>query len=115
MRLSASAVANSFAWIMLIALIAVAFVLVVALGPFGLILIGLLTLFVCSAARLNEDTPTWRRAIYSARIEGQIRPEEKAALVAEKQRFLAPLRFFNWCGITLLAAGVAGFVWQQLH
>lgn len=58
MRIPASTIANATAWAVLICLIAVAFVVVVILGPFGLIVLGLLTLFVCTSVTLREDAPT---------------------------------------------------------
>ena len=57
MRISATAIANATARAVLIGLIAVSFVMVVILGPFGLILLGLFTLFICTSAQLRETTP----------------------------------------------------------
>ena len=42
-------------------------------------------------------------------------PEQRAAVDEARQLWLAPLRFYRWCGIILLLAGVAGFAWQRLQ
>jgi hypothetical protein len=115
MRLPIPDMANAAAWAILIVLIAVAFVLVVILGPFGLILISLLTLFVCTSVSLREDNPTWGPEVFKARIGSHGSPEQRAAQAAEREQALTPLRFYRWCGVVLLVAGIAGFVWQQLH
>jgi hypothetical protein len=115
MRHSPSTVANGTAWAILIGLIGVAFVLVVVLGPFGLILLGLFTLFICTSVQLREDTPTWGIEVFKARTARQVPPEQRAAMAEEKARSLAPLRFYRWCGVALLVAGTAGFAWQQVR
>jgi uncharacterized membrane protein YdcZ (DUF606 family) len=115
MRLSASTAANVFAWIVLIGLIAVAFVMVEILGPFGLVLLGLLTLFVCTQYHLNDDVPAWGTEVFRARMASRGSPEQRAAMREEKRVNMSPLRFYRWCGVVLLVAGVAGFVWQQLY
>jgi hypothetical protein len=40
-------------------LIAVAFVTLNLLGPFGLVILGLFVLIICTAVNLYEDVPTW--------------------------------------------------------
>jgi hypothetical protein len=115
MRIPASMVANVTAWAVLICLIAVAFVAVVILGPFGLIVLGLLTLFVCTSVSLREDAPTWGNGVFRSRMAKHNSPEQRAAVEEARRLSLAPLRFYRWCGIILLLAGVAGFAWQQLH
>jgi hypothetical protein len=115
MRISTSAMANATAWAALIGLIGVAFVMVVILGPFGLILLGLFTLFVCTSGQLRENTPMGGIGVFEARPASHSSPEQRAAMAEERGRFLAPLRFYRWCGVVLLIAGVAAFAWQQLH
>jgi hypothetical protein len=115
MRIPASGIANGTAWAVLICLIAVAFVIVVVLGPFGLIVLGLLTLFVCASASLREDTPTWGTEVFRSRMAKHSSPEQRAAGAEEKRHLLAPLRLYRWCGIVLLLVGVAAFAWQQLR
>jgi hypothetical protein len=115
MRVSTSTAANCTAWAILIGLIGVAFVLVIVLGPFGLILLGLLTLFICTSVQLREDTPTWGVEVFKARTASQVPPEQQAAMAEEKARSLAPLRFYRWCGVALLVTGIAGFAWQQVR
>jgi hypothetical protein len=115
MRIPASTVANGTAWAVLICLVAVAFVVVVILGPFGLIVLGLLTLFVCSSASLREDAPTWGTEVFRSRVAKHSSPEQRAAVDEARRLSLAPLRLYRWCGIMLLLAGFAGFAWQQLH
>ena len=68
MRFSVTGMANAVAWAVLFGLIAVAFVMVVILGPFGLVLLGLLTLFVCISVSLREENPTWGPEVFKARI-----------------------------------------------
>lgn len=115
MRLSTGTVANAVAWAALAGLIAVAFVTVVALGPFGLILLGLLTLFVCTSIDLREDTPTWGTEVFKARTGTRGSPEQRAAIAEERQQARAPLKFYRRCGGLLLVVGIAGFAWQQWH
>jgi hypothetical protein len=115
MRTPASTIANATAWGVLICLIAAAFVVVVILGPFGLIVLGLLTLFVCTSVNLREDAPTWGTEVFRSRMAKHSSPEQRAAVEEARQLSLAPLRFYRWCGIILLVAGIAGFAWQQLH
>jgi hypothetical protein len=115
MRVSAGAAANAVAWAVLIGLICIAFVMVVILGPFGLILLGLLTLFVCTSFALREDTPTWSTDVFKARFTSDSSPEQRAARAEERALGLAPLRFYRWCGVVLLVTGVAGFVWQRMQ
>jgi hypothetical protein len=112
MRFSAGTAANVFAWAILIVLIAVAFVMVQILGPFGLVVLGLLTLFVCTQYDLNDDVPSWGTHVFSARMTDRGSPEQRAALREEKRANLSPLRFYRWCGVVLLVAGLAGFAWQ---
>ena len=115
MRIPASTIANGTAWAVLICLIAVAFVMVVILGPFGLIVLGLLTLFVCTSVSLREDAPTSATEVFRSRMAKHSSPEQRAAVDEARRVSLAPLRFYRWCGIILLLAGVAGFAWQQSH
>jgi uncharacterized membrane protein YdcZ (DUF606 family) len=115
MQFSAISIANVVAWAVLVGLIGVAFVLVVILGPFGLILLGLAVLFVCTAMHGREDAPTSGTEVFRAQMVGQSSPEQRAALAEERERTLAPLKFYRWCGGALLVAGIAAFAWQQLH
>jgi hypothetical protein len=115
MRLPLAAIANAAALAILIGLTTLAFVMVLILGPFGLILLGLATLFVCTSISLRDDNPAWGTEVFKGRIGGLKTPEQRAAEAAEKEQTLAPLRFYRWCGIALVVAGSAGFAWQQLR
>jgi hypothetical protein len=115
MRIPVTTIANGTAWAVLICLIAVAFVVVVILGPFALIILGLLTLFICTSVSLREDAPTSGTEVFRLRMARHSSPEQRAAVDEARGLSLAPLRFYRWCGIMLLLAGVAGFAWQQLH
>jgi len=115
MLISPGTVANAAAWAILFGLIGVAFVLVVVLGPFGLILLGLFTLFVCTSVGLREDAPTWGTEVFKARTASHSSPEQRAAMAEERERSLAPLRFYRWCGVALIVVGIAGFAWMQSH
>ena len=76
----ATTIANATAWAVLVCLIAAAFVVVVILGPFGLIVLGLLTLFVCTSFSLREDAPTWGTEVFRARMAKHSSPEQRAAV-----------------------------------
>jgi hypothetical protein len=115
MRIPASTIANGAAWAVLLCLVAVAFVVVVILGPFGLIVLGLLTLFVCTSMSLREDAPASGTEVFRSGMAKHMSPEQRAAVDEARRVSLAPLRFYRWCGIILLLAGVAGFAWQLLH
>jgi hypothetical protein len=113
MRVSAATVATVFAWIVLIILIGVAFVMVEILGPFGLIVLGLIVLFIGTQYHLNDDVPAWGTEVFRARMARSGSPEQRAAMQEEKRMNMSPLRFYRWGGGVLLFAGIAGFVWQQ--
>jgi hypothetical protein len=115
MRFAPGTVANAAAWAVLLGLICIAFVLVIIWGPFVLILLGLLTLFVCTSVDLQQDAPTWGTEVFRARTQAPGSPEQRAAAREEKAQALAPLRFCRWCGVTLIVAGLAGFVWQLMR
>jgi hypothetical protein len=115
MRPSAATLANAAASVVLFGLLCVAFVAVIILGPFGLILLGLLTLFVCTSVSLREDSPSWNIEVFRAQLRDHGSPEQRAARAAEKTQFLTSLVFYRWCGVVLLVAGIAGFTWQRLQ
>jgi fatty acid desaturase len=96
MRLSQGSIANTAAWFILVALVGFPFVLVFVWGSFGLILLGLLTLFLCTSLGLREEST----------------PEDRAAQAEERKRSLGPLSFYRWFGVVLLAAGIAAFLWR---
>jgi hypothetical protein len=115
MRLASNTAANSFAWVAIICLVVFAGLTVILLGSFGLIVLGLATLFVCTRFSLDEDAPTWSTAAFQARMLASRSPEQRAAEEAARVEAMAPLRFYRWCGVVLLVAGIAGFVWQRWH
>jgi hypothetical protein len=115
MRFSGSTAANAAAWAVIIGLIGLACAMVVIIGPFGLILLGLFTLFVCTSINLREDAPTWGTDVFRARMTDYHSPEQRAAMLEEKRAFLSPLRFYGRCGIALVVAGILGFAWQQFR
>ena len=106
MRIDPAAITNAVAWVILLVLTGVAFVLVNTLGPFGLILLGLLTLYVCTAISLREDNPTWGVQVFRAQTENR-----RAPRLPDVQS----LKFCRLCGMVLLASGLAGFAWQHWH
>jgi hypothetical protein len=112
MRAPATMLVTVFAWTVLIVLIGVAFVMVEILGPFGLIVLGLIVLFVCTQYHLNDDVPAWGTEVFRARMASRGSPEQRAAMREEKRVTMSPLRFYRYGGVALLVAGVAGFVWQ---
>ena len=115
MRFSAATVANAAAWAVLAVLIAVVFVTVNLLGPAGLVLLGLFVLFICTAMNLYEDTPTWGTEVFKARIASHGSPEQRSAMFDAKRASLSPIRFCRRCGVVLVVAGAAGFIWQQVR
>jgi len=113
MRFSLGTTANVAAWAGNIGLACGAVVMVTRLGSLGLVLLGLLTLFVCTRFSLDQDAPTWGTEVFKARMANHKSPEQRAAMVEERQAAVSPLRFYRWCGILLTVARAAGFVWQQ--
>ncbi len=113
MRFSLGAVANIAAWAGIIGLACGAVVMVTRLGPVGLVLLGLLTLFICTRLSLDQDAPTWGTEVFKARMANHKSPEQRAAMVEERRAAVSPLRFYRWCGVLLTVAGAAGFAWQQ--
>ncbi len=113
MRLSLQAMANNAAWAIIIGLAGLAVVMVLILGPFGLILLGLMTMLVCTGFSLNDQVPTWGPAVFGAQTAQQDSPEQRAGMLEERRTTLLGLRFYRRCGILLVLAGAAGFAWQQ--
>lgn len=115
MRFSGIQIANVVSWVVLLGLIPMVFVMVAILGPFGLIMLGVATLFICTSINLYDDVPNANATVLKARFARRGSPEQRAALQADKQMRLSPLGFYRWCGIALLAAGIAGFIWQHVQ
>ncbi len=113
MRVSLASVANLTACAVLCGLAALAVVLVVLLGPFGLVLLGLLTLGICTGYTLDEHAPTWSAEVFHARMTNARSPEERAASAADRQAALSPIPFYRACGAVLVTAGLAGLAWQR--
>jgi hypothetical protein len=112
MRFSMGEAANLFAWTVILGLICAAGLMVVILGPFGLILLGLVVLFVCSQFSLNEEAAGGGLEVLKARLDRSASPEQRAAMLEQREENAGPLRFYRWYGAALLAAGVLGFAWQ---
>lgn len=109
------AIANALALLALLGLALAALLAVARLGPLGLVILGLLALFICSQVDLDDDAPTWGPAVFRARMARPVSPEQRAAIKAERQAALSPLRFYRICGIVLVVAGAVGFAWEQLR
>ncbi len=112
MKVSAGAAANAAAWAVVALLIAAAIVVVNRLGFIGLLLLGGATWLVCVRVELDEDAATWGTEVFKARM-ARPPPEQHAAMLAERHRLVAPLRFYRRCGMVLVAAGIVGFVAQR--
>jgi hypothetical protein len=95
-------VGNGLGWLALALLFGIAVVMVDVLGFVGLIILGAATAMICTRAAIAE----------SRTGSPPSRPEERAALSAEQEASLAPLRFFSRCGLAVAAIGAAGFAWQ---
>ncbi len=104
--------ANTLAWVAIAALIAIALAVANRLGFAGLLVLGLLTAFVCGHAELQNDIPAAGTAIFKARMDRPRSPEEEQARKDEGHNFISLLRFFKWCGLGLAAIGLLGFVLQ---
>jgi UPF0716 family protein affecting phage T7 exclusion len=104
--------ANTLAWAAIVVLIAVAILVANRLGFAGLLVLGLLTAFVCGHAELQDDIPAAGTAIFKARMERGRSPEERHAKAEEGRSFISSLRFFKWCGVGLAMIGLIGFVLQ---
>ena len=116
LRFSATTAMNLVAWMMIAVLISAAIVITKLLGPAGLILLGGLTALVCARAQLSEANPTWGVEVFKASTaESRASPEERAALLSERQALVAPFRFYARCGMFLMAVGAIMFIWQLWH
>ena len=91
--------------IVLAIIIAMAGIAFAFLGAFGVILLALFIIFICTSAELHEQTPT-------SATESRRSPGQRAGIAEERARSVAPLKFYRWCGIVLLVIGIAGFVWE---
>jgi hypothetical protein len=76
----------------------------VFLGPFGIVLVGLFTMFVCTSGELRENNPS---------IGFYRSPEQRAAMAEERLSSVAPHKLYRWCGIGLLFIGIIAFLWDQ--
>jgi len=113
MRFSAGTAANAAAWGVVVLLIAGAVATVNRLGFIGLFLLGCLTFLICILTELDQDAPTWGTEVFKARMNQRRSPEQRAAMLAERQALISPLIFYRRCGLVLTAIGAAGFAWQQ--
>lgn len=112
MRLAAGAVANGVAWLVLAVLGVGAILVTNRLGFVGLVILGGLTWLVCTRASLDEKVPTWGVGVFSARMAQPRSAEERAAVHADHEAALLPLRFYGRCGAFLATIGAIGFAWQ---
>jgi len=109
---SPGSILNGLAWVGILLLIALAFVLVQRLGFPGVLILGLVTTLVCLRAEMSEDVPTWGRAPFEARLTNRGSVEERTAMAEARSRAVSPLRYYRACGLLLIAAGLAGTVLQ---
>ncbi len=112
MRFSPGAIGNAIAWIALCGLALVAILVANRLGFFGLLILGVLTVLVCTLASLNDDVPTWGTEVFKARMSEGGSPEQLASARAERRAFISPFVFYRRCGIGLTVIGATGFAWQ---
>ena len=108
----AASAANILAAAILAVLAAVAIVVAILLGPFGVVVLGLLTLLVCTRFSLDEHAPTWGARVFSAQMTTAGSPEQRAAEADAWRAALAPVRFYRWGGVVLVASGCLGIAWQ---
>lgn len=103
---------NVVAWAAIVVLIAAAIAIADRLGFAGLLILGLLTTFVCGHAELQDDIPAAGIEIFKARMDNPRSPEERQAKAEEGRSFIASLRYFKWCGVALAVIGLVGFASQ---
>jgi hypothetical protein len=98
MGLSVRTAANAIAWAVIIGLIGVAFFMVLVLGPFALVLLGLFTMFVCAGFTLRYDGPTWGREVFKARMNDE--SSQGSGLPGERKNTTSCLQcaFFSGAG-----------------
>jgi len=111
-RGTAGEIANALAWAVLLVLVGVAILIADWLGFAGLFILGMLTWVICTQVELGDETPTASAAVFRARLSAERSPERRAAVQAERQVRLSPLRFYRWCGIALATIGASGFTLQ---
>ena len=122
MKLTSRDVGNLLGWASIFAAAGIAGIVAYLLGFVGLILLGMATAMVCSRAEADEHNPSiWARADLNPQsradqVYGPRRPSPEDSIADRLARSvrIAPLRFYFWCGIVIAAAGVFGFLWQQL-
>ncbi|MBP0494934.1 hypothetical protein [Roseomonas indoligenes] len=112
MRFSEGSAANTLAWGVLGLLFCASVAMVTVLGFVGLLLLGGLTTLVCVLAELNQDTPTWGIGVFKARMDSSGSPEQRAAMLADRQTLTSPIRFYRRCGLALVGLGIAGAIFQ---
>lgn len=112
MRPSPGGVANGLAWIGIAGLVALSFWLVMVLGFPGILLLGLLTTLVCVRAELSNDVPSWSRGVFESRMRRDPSVERRAAAEHAAAQDRSVLRLYRVYGLILIAAGLAGTIWQ---
>ncbi|MDP3417045.1 hypothetical protein [Falsiroseomonas sp.] len=104
----AAVLANAAASALLVTLVGAVFLVVALLGPFGLVLLGLLTLVVCVRVQLGELAPAWATLATPPRLDRRDPPERQASVLAERAEREGQLCFYRRTGLGLLAAGILG-------
>ena len=90
----------------------VAAVATMYMGPFGLVLLGLLTLLICNQYVLDESAPGWGLAVFRHRMTQTGSATERAASLEARSVALAPVRLYRKAGVLLVVAGAAGLAWR---
>lgn len=85
------------------------------IGPLGLVLLGLLTLFICSQFALHDTIPTTATALFRTEMTRPSSPENRAAEAANRDAIRAPLRFYRGCGVLLVVTGTAILAIQSIR
>jgi hypothetical protein len=112
-RPSPASFVDFVAWGVVIILAAAAVALTLRLGPVGLVLLGLLTLFVCVRFSIDEASPTWGTEVFRARMTRPRSPEQRAADATERAAFAPTIRFCRCCGTVLILAGGVALAYQR--
>ncbi|MBC9209198.1 hypothetical protein IBL26_20305 [Roseomonas aerophila] len=98
---------NGLAWVGILALAGLALAVVRLLGFPGVLILGLLTTLICVSADLSRDVPTWSRGMFESRGTRRTEAERE-----DGRQDAASLGYYRGCGFVLIAAGLAGTVWE---
>ena len=86
--------------------------LAIGFGFFSLILVGLVFADACLSSELTLDDPLARRRADGIYGLERLAREHQAGRAAARRADTRCLRVGRWCGLGVLALGLAGFWWS---